>query len=171
DQAEFRAAARYFRDVVETDQRQIAALLAPFFPALRAGAMIQLIVIDPSREAADQAVAEVHRIIEGPQPTPYQEVQLRYQLGRALLHTTRRLDDPDLLDQSIAELARVRELTAQGHGLPHNTDALAQLSEAYRVRRDRNGPSAQADLEACLAVMGEALVRLASDVLLQLGSE
>ncbi|MFD8383429.1 CHAT domain-containing protein [Streptomyces sp. NPDC059679] len=171
DLAEFRAAARYFRDVVETDQRQIAALLAPFFPALRASAMIQLVMIEPSREATDHAVAEVHRILEGPQPTPYQEVQLRYQLGRALLQTARHLDDPVLLDQSIIELSRVRELIDQGHGLPHNADALAQLSEAYWLRRARRGPSARADLDAGLAVRGEALVRLASDVLLQLGSE
>ncbi|MGY0055429.1 CHAT domain-containing protein [Streptomyces sp. LZ34] len=171
DLAEFRAAARYLRDVVETDQRQIAALLASHFPAVRANAMIQLVVIDPSREAADRAAVEVHRILEGPQPTPHQELQLRSQLGRALLHATRHLDDPRLLDESITELARVRELIAGGHSLPHIADALTQLAEAYRLRCARHGPSAQADLEACLAVKGEALVRLASDVLLQLGSE
>lgn len=171
DPAELRAAARYLRDVVETDQRQIAALLAPYFPGLRASAMIQLVMIDPSREAAEQAVAEVHRTVEGPQPTPYQEVQLRYQLGRALLHTARHLDDPGLLDQCITELARVRELMAQGHGLPHTADALAQLSEAYWLRRDRRGPTREEDRKASLAVRGEALVRLAGDVLLQLGSE
>lgn len=171
DPAELRAAAWYLRDVVETDPRQIAALLAPYFPGLRASAMIQLVVIDPNREAADQAVAEVHRIIEGPQPTPYQELQLRYKLGRALLHTARHLDDPGLLDQCITELARVRELMAQGHGLPHIVDALTQLSEAYWLRRDRRGPTAVEDRKASLAVRGEALVRLADDVLLQLGSE
>ncbi|MFI1336376.1 CHAT domain-containing protein [Streptomyces sp. NPDC020845] len=169
--AEFRASARYLRDVVETDQRQIAGLLAPYFPAVRANAMIQLVVIDPSREAADRAAAEVHRILEGPQPTPHQELQLRSQLGRALLHATRHLNDPGLLDQSITELARVRELIAAGRGLPHIGDALAQLAEGYRLRCARHGPSAQADLDACLAVMGEELARLASDVLLQLGSE
>ncbi|ADI03839.1 hypothetical protein SBI_00718 [Streptomyces bingchenggensis BCW-1] len=171
DPAELRAAARYLRDVVETDERQIAALLAPYFPAVRATAMIQLIMIEPSREAADHAVAEVHRILEGPQPTPYQELQLRYQLGRALLHTARHLDDPGLLDQCITELARVRELMAQGHGLPHNVDALTQLSEAYWLRRERHRPTAVEDVNASLAARGEALVRLASDVLLQLGSE
>ncbi|MDX3227976.1 CHAT domain-containing protein [Streptomyces sp. ME19-01-6] len=171
DLAEFRAAARYLRDVVETDQRRIAGLLAPYLPAVRANALIQLVMIDPSREAADRAAAEVHRILEGPQPTPHQELQLRSQLGRALLHATRHLDDPRLLDESITELARVRELIAGGHGLPHISDTLTQLAEAYRLRCARHGPSAQADLEACLAVMGEALVGLASDVLLQLGSE
>lgn len=169
--AELRAAARYLRDVVETDQRQIAALLAPYFPGLRASAMIQLVMIDPSREAADQAVAEVHRILEGPQPTPHQEVRLRSHLGRALLHTARHLDDPGLLDQCITELARVRELMAQGHGPPHTADALAQLSEAYWLRRDRHGPTANDDVNASLATRGEALARLAADVLLQLGSE
>ena len=143
----------------------------PYFPALRAAAMIQLVMIDPSREAADHAVAEVHRILEGPQPTPYQELQLRHNLGRALLYTAHQLDDSGLLDLCIAELARVRELMARGHGLPHTADALTQLSEAYWLRRERGGPSAAEDREASLATRGEALVRLASDVLLQLGSE
>ncbi|KAK1185313.1 CHAT domain-containing protein [Streptomyces sp. NBS 14/10] len=171
DPAELRAAARYFRDVVETDQRQMAALLAPYFPALRADAMIELLMIDPSREAADRAVAEVHRILEGPQPTPHQELRLRSHLGRVLLHTARHLDDPVLLDQSIAELSRVRELIGQGHGLPHTADALTQLSEAYWLRRERHRPTAVEDVNASLATRGEALIRLALDVLLQLGSE
>ncbi|WP_413099535.1 CHAT domain-containing protein [Streptomyces sp. Inha503] len=171
DPEERRAAARYLREVVETDPRGLAPMLVPYFPAVRAAALIQLIMIEPSREAADEAIAEVHRIVEGPQPSPRQELQSRYQLGRALLHAARHLDDPDLLDLCITELSRVRELIAGGDGLPHTADALTQLSEAHWLRRDRGGPRATADREAALAARGEALVRVSADVLLQLGSE
>ncbi|WP_086883840.1 CHAT domain-containing protein [Streptomyces rhizosphaericus] len=171
DPAGFRAAAGYLREVVETDPRAIAPMLAPYFPAVRAAALIQLIMIEPSREAADEAIAEVHRILEGPQPSPHQELRSRYQLGRALLHTARHLDDPDLLDLCITELSRVRELIARGDGPPHTADALTQLSEAHWLRRDRGGPRAAADREAALAARREALVRVSADVLLQLGSE
>ncbi|MFE2181761.1 CHAT domain-containing protein [Streptomyces sp. NPDC059455] len=171
DPAGFRAAAGYLREVVETDPRGLAPMLAPYFPAVRASALIQLIMIEPSRDAAAEAIAEVHRILEGPQPSPHQELRSRYQLGRALLHTARHLDDPDLLDLCITELSRVRELIARGEGLPHTADALTQLSEAHWLRRDRGGPRATADREAALAARGEALVRVSADVLLQLGSE
>ncbi|WP_432251597.1 CHAT domain-containing protein [Streptomyces sp. HNM1019] len=171
DPAGFRAAARYLREVAETDPRGLAPMLAPYFPAVRASALIQLIMIEPGRDAADEAVAEVHRIVEGPQPSPRQELQLRYQLGRALLHAARHLDDPDLLDRCITELSLVRELIVGGHGPPHTADALTQLSEAHWLRRDRGGPRAAADREAALAARGEALVRVSADVLLQLGSE
>lgn len=171
DQAGFRAAARYLREVVATDPRQLAPMLVPYFPAVRVSALLQLMTIEPSRDAADEAIAEVHRTVEGPQPSPHEELRLRYQLGRALLHTARHLDDPDLLDLSIAELSRVRELILTGDGLPHTADALAQLSEAYWLRRSRGGPRADEDRVAGLAARGEALVRLSSDVLLQPGSE
>ncbi|WP_247616281.1 CHAT domain-containing protein [Streptomyces sp. MK37H] len=171
DQAGFRAAARYLREVVATDPRQLAPLLAPYFPAVRISALLQLMTIEPSRDAADAAIEEVHRTIEGPQPTPHEELRLRYQLGRALLHTARHLDDPDLLDLSIAELSRVRELIVGGDGLPHTADALTQLSEAHWLRRSRGGPRVDEDRVAGLAARGEALVRLSSDVLLQPGSE
>ncbi|MFE2441440.1 CHAT domain-containing protein [Streptomyces sp. NPDC059426] len=171
DPEEFRAAAWYLREVVGTDSRRIAPMLRPYFPALRAFALIRLIVIEPSRDAADAAIAEVHRILDGPQPTPHEELRLRYQLGRALLHAARHLDDPDLLDVCITELSQVREMFAQGHGLPHSADTLTQLSEAHWLRRQRGGPSAEEDREAALAARSEALVRLSADVLLQLGSE
>ncbi|GAA2363276.1 CHAT domain-containing protein [Streptomyces cuspidosporus] len=171
DPAGLGAAARYLREVVETDPRRVAPLLAPYFPALRASALTQLMMIEPGREAADHAVAEVHRTLRGPQPSPYQELQLRYQLGRALLHTARHLDDPDLLDLCVTELARVRELIRGGQGLPHSADALAQLSDAHWLRRRRGGPGAAGDREAALATRGEALTELSADVLLQLGSE
>ncbi|MBO3676497.1 CHAT domain-containing protein [Streptomyces sp. NEAU-YJ-81] len=171
DPEEFRAAAWYLREVVGTDSRRIAPMLRPYFPALRAFALIRLIMIEPSRDAADEAIAEVHRILEGPQPTPREELRLRYQLGRALLHVARHLDDPDLLDVCITELSQVREMFARGNGLPHSADALTQLSEAHWLRRERGGPSAKEDREAALATRSEALVRLSADVLLQLGSE
>ncbi|WP_308403583.1 CHAT domain-containing protein [Streptomyces sp. 8ZJF_21] len=171
DPAGFRAAARYLREVVATDVRELAPMLAPYFPAVRVSALLQLTMIEPSRDAADRAVAEVHRTLEGPQPTPHEELRLRYQLGRALLHTARHLDDPDLLDLSITELSRARELIVGGDGLPHTADALTQLSEAHWLRRRRGGPSAGEDRAAGLAARGEALTRISSDVLLQPGSE
>ncbi|WP_166482993.1 CHAT domain-containing protein [Streptomyces rhizosphaericus] len=171
DPEELRAAAWYLREVVETDSRRIAPMLRPYFPALRASSLIRLITIEPSRDAADEAIAEVHRILDGPQPTPREELRLRYQLGRALLHAARHLDDPDLLDVCITELSQVREKIARGHGLPHSADALTQLSDAHWLRRQRGGPSVSEDREAALATRSEALVRLSADVLLQLGSE
>ncbi|GAA1700764.1 CHAT domain-containing protein [Streptomyces yatensis] len=171
DPEEFRAAAWYLREVVGTDSRRIAPMLRPYFPALRASSLIRLIMIEPSRDAADEAIAEVHRILEGPQPTPREELRLRYQLGRALLHAARHLDDPDLLDACITELSQVRAMFARGNGLPHSADALTQLSEAHWLRRERGGPRATEDREAALATRSEALVRLSADVLLQLGSE
>lgn len=171
DPEEFRAAAWYLREVVGTDSRRIAPMLRPYFPALRASALIRLIMIEPSRDAADEAIAEVHRILQGPQPTPREELRLRYQLGRALLHAARHLDDPDLLDVCIAELSQVRGMFARGNGLPHSADALTQLSEAHWLRRERGGPRTEEDREAALATRSEALVRLSADVLLQLGSE
>ncbi|GAA2300171.1 CHAT domain-containing protein [Streptomyces violaceusniger] len=171
DPAELRAAARYLREVVKTDPRGIAPMLAGYFPALRASALTQLIMVEPGRDAADEAIAEVHRVLEGPQPFPHQELRLRYQLGRALLHTARHFDDPDLLDSCVTELSRVRELIVRGDGLPHTADALTQLSEALWLRRGRGGPRAAADREAALAARGEALIGLSADVLLQLGSE
>ncbi|AEM85424.1 CHAT domain-containing protein [Streptomyces violaceusniger] len=171
DPEELRAAAWYMREVVGADSRRIAPMLRPYFPAVRTFALIQLIRIEPSRDAADAAIAEVHRILDGPQPTPHEELRLRYQLGRALLHAARHLDDPDLLDVCITELSQVREMFARGHGLPHSADTLTQLSEAHWLRRQRGGPSADEDREAALAARSEALVRLSADVLLQLGSE
>ncbi|ASQ98886.1 CHAT domain-containing protein [Streptomyces sp. 11-1-2] len=171
DPEELRAAAWYLREVVGTDSRRIAPMLRPYFPTVRTSALIQLIRIEPSRDAADAAIAEVHRILDGPQPTPHEELRLRYQLGRALLHAARHLDDPDLLDVCITELSQVREMFARGHGLPHSADTLTQLSEAHWLRRQRGGPSADEDREAALAARSEALVRLSADVLLQLGSE
>ncbi|MCQ8188112.1 CHAT domain-containing protein [Streptomyces rugosispiralis] len=171
DQAGFRAAARYLREVVATDPRQLAPILMPYFPAVRVSALLQLMMIEPSRDAADEAIAEVHRTVEGPRPTPHEELRLRYQLGRALLHTARHLDDPDLLDLSITELSRARELIVGGDGLPHTADALTQLSEAHWLRRSRGGPRADEDRVAGLAARGQALARLSSDVLLQPGSE
>ncbi|MBU3865826.1 CHAT domain-containing protein [Streptomyces sp. 4503] len=171
DPAELRAAAWYMREVVGTDSRRIAPMLRPYFPALRTFALIQLIRVEPSRDAADAAIAEVHRILDEPQPTPHEELRLRYQLGRALLHAARHLDDPDLLDVCITELSQVREMFARGHGLPHSADTLTQLSEAHWLRRQRGGPRAEEDREAALATRSEALVRLSADVLLQLGSE
>nr|WP_307818846.1 CHAT domain-containing protein [Streptomyces sabulosicollis] len=171
DPEELRAAAWYLREVVETDPRGIAPMLAPYFPALRASALTQLIMAEPSRDAADEAIAEVHRVLDGPQPSPHNGLRLRYQLGRALLYAARHLDDPDLLDQCVTELSRARELIARGDGLPHTADALTQLSEAHWLRGGRGGPRAAADREAALAARGEALARLSADVLLQLGSE
>ncbi|CAM5538352.1 CHAT domain-containing protein OS=Streptomyces antimycoticus OX=68175 GN=SSPO_084130 PE=4 SV=1 [Streptomyces antimycoticus] len=78
DPEEFRAAAWYLREVVGTDSRRIAPMLRPTSRSARFRA-IRLIMIEPSRDAADEAIAEVHRILQGPQPTPREELRLRYQ--------------------------------------------------------------------------------------------
>jgi hypothetical protein len=168
-----RLAAHYFREAVGSDRRQIGSLLAASFPAVRALLLARLVLIDPSREAVDRAITEIHRVVEGPHSHSHQKVQLRHALGRALLHAADQLGDPGLLDLCIAELSRVRELVARGNSWPHIADTLINLSAAYwmRGRRHRRGPRANQDLEAALAVKRAALIRLTGDVLLQPGAE
>ncbi|MDT0309521.1 CHAT domain-containing protein [Streptomyces sp. DSM 44917] len=167
-----RVAAGYLRAVTESDPPPLSPLAEPDFRRARAHALVRLVRIEPGREAAQRAVAEVHRVIEEAHAGGDAESGLRHALGSALLHASRHLRDADLLNLSIAELDRVREAAAQGPGGPRQADALAELSEAYWLRsRFRRCACADRDRLAGLDAGREALLRLSADVLLQLGAD
>ncbi|MFF4038163.1 CHAT domain-containing protein [Streptomyces sp. NPDC001816] len=171
DQADLRAAARHLREAVEIDPATVPPLFAPIFPATRAQLMAGLAMIDPRREVIDRAVAEVHRVIEESRTSPWDEAQLRFALGRAMLRATTHRSDLSLLDPCIAELSRVRALATEGQGMPLNVEVLTELSRAYWMSAVAGGGRASEDRKASLDIRREALELMAADVLLQLGAE
>ncbi|MGW4228869.1 CHAT domain-containing protein [Streptomyces sp. NPDC004980] len=171
DPADFRAAARYLREAVETDPDTVQPLFAASFRTVRAELMAELAGVDPRREIVDRAVAEIHRVIEESQAPPWAEARLRLALGRAMLRATNHRSDLSLLDPCIVELSRVRALAAEGDRLPLRVEALTELSTAYWVSAVTGGGHASEDRKASLETRREALELMAADVLLQLGTE
>lgn len=126
---------------------------------------------EPAPGHLDEAAAELERAVAAMPMFPDHEAGLRMEFGLALLDAGERLQDPQRLDEGIAELARVRELAASGLGPADPLEALWPLARAY-ARRSRSGDAiARADLDAALKIGLEALQRLGSDILLQSGTE
>lgn len=171
DQADFRAAARYLREVVETDPATLGPLYAPYFPTTRAQAMTELAKIDPRREVIDRAIAEVHRVIDETHVPPREESRLRLALGQVMLRTITDRSDLSLLDPCLAELNRVRALAAAGHAPPLTVEVLTELSTAYWMSAVTGTSHESEDWRSSLDTRREALEQMAVDVLLQLGAE
>jgi hypothetical protein len=168
-----RAAARYVREVVDTEPQHVPPMLASFLPALRADGTIRLVFLDPSREAARRAVAEVHRALSAPHSDARQETWLLTRLGQALLHAARNLNAPKLFGRCIAVLNRAAELAAAGPGRPSLATARAALSDAHWevAQHLKPGTDRRRHVSACLAAGRESLLTLSVDVLLQSGVE
>ncbi|MFB8415190.1 CHAT domain-containing protein [Streptomyces albidoflavus] len=117
-------------------------------------------------------LTELRAALDEPRQYRDQEYDRRGALGlRLLFEVIRGTGSAGQLDEAIAELTRVRRLIAQGHGQANRVDVLTKLAEAHARRAATPAaPGTLADLEACVAVLREALGELAADVLLQEGA-
>jgi hypothetical protein len=174
DPAALRAAAQCAREVAGTDPRKVPLMMTASFPAVRAMALITLVLTEPDREAVECAVTEIHRTIAGAGVQIHQELGLRYALGRALLHAADRLGAPELLDQCIEELDRLgkvqRGLLRHEQVWPHIAESMALLSEALWKRgkhRPRTANATGSDLELALTARDVSLAMLPVHVMFQ----
>ncbi|AWL30866.1 CHAT domain-containing protein [Streptomyces albidoflavus] len=117
-------------------------------------------------------LAELRAALAEPHQYRDQEYDRRGALGlRLMFEVVRGTGSAEQLDEAIGELTRVRRLIARGHGQARRVEVLTKLAEAHARRAATPGaPGTRADLEACVAVLREALGELAADVLLQEGA-
>ncbi|GAB2886372.1 CHAT domain-containing protein [Streptomyces mayteni] len=124
----------------------------------------------PDRAELDREVTELRRRLGEPPRFADERYVLRTTLGMTLLQAViRGDDDPALLDEAIAELTRVRVMIAEGRGGAYRPDVLTKLAEAHLIRGARRRRAA--DGLAFVELTREALGELASEVLLQAGTD
>ncbi|MFF8732355.1 CHAT domain-containing protein [Streptomyces sp. NPDC015171] len=161
-------------EVAERLERLRALCTAGRRPAPGAGEAASAGPVDLAAEREDlaRAIAESHRTLGGREMYFQQEYELRAATGlRMFLSVLRGLAEPGLLDDTIAELTRARELIAEGRARTQPVEVLKSLAEAHIMRAARRGPGAGADTLAFAEVTREALDELAADVLLQAGAD
>ncbi|WP_165394422.1 hypothetical protein [Streptomyces albidoflavus] len=156
-------------------EKRLAAVEELVAPAGQDGRQPESLHAAPPPDEAEifrLPLAELRAALAEPHQYRDQEYDRRGALGlRLMFEVVRGTGSAEQLDEAIGELTRVRRLIARGHGQARRVEVLTKLAEAHARRAATPGaPGTRADLEACVAVLREALGELAADVLLQEGA-